>query len=310
MKNNFYIYEVTAYSSESLLLKIKQNKLHILEFKKIDEFVYHITIDVINNLQFKKVFPNARIVKTSGLFFIIKNRLIQKVTIISLICGIAFYIFLSTLLFRININGNNSRISNEIRLILEQNEIRTLKKIPDKNLLEKIKNQIMNDFYEIENVDCSMKGTILNITYYLKEKENHHYQELGKYYAKKTGMIKYVDIERGNFLYSTNQYVKEGALLIDDYLYLNNNSIYIGAYGKVYANTWSTVSLKIDSFGFEKAEAYAYLTNQARYNISKTFTSDEKIENESILNFIFNETFAEIKIHYTLLENIAILQKN
>lgn len=309
MKNSYYIYEIRAYSSESLIKKIKDNHLYVQELKKITDFTYHLKINVNQSSKLQKIFPDAKIVKTNGLYFIIKNRLIQKVTLISLVIGIAFFIFLSTLLFKININGNNSRLTNEIRLALDEFEIKVMKKIPQKDLLEEFKQKILNDHYEIENLDYSLSGTVLNITYYLKEKENHHYQELGKYYAKKSGMIVFVDIERGNFLYGTNQYVKEGALLIDDYLYLNDKSIYIGAYGKVYANTWTTVSLKISTEGMEEAEAYAELTKRARYNIAKNFTSDEKIEKETILNFIFNKKTAEIKIHYTLLENIAILQK-
>ena len=61
----------------------------------------------------------------------------------------------------------------------------------------------------------------------LKEKEIKHYQQFGKYYAKKDGMIKYTDIECGNYLFSSNQYVKQGELLIDDYLYINDKSICI-----------------------------------------------------------------------------------
>ena len=59
----------------------------------------------------------------------------------------------------------------------------------------------------------------------------------------------------------------------------------------------------------EESEIDSYFVNRARYLIAKEFTSDEKIENEMILNFNYNNDYSSIKIHYTLLENIAFLKK-
>ena len=59
--NNYYIYEVKAYSTESLIINIKQNRIRVLELKKIDEYTYHLKIDVKDNLKFKKVFYGAKI---------------------------------------------------------------------------------------------------------------------------------------------------------------------------------------------------------------------------------------------------------
>ena len=120
-------------------------------------------------------------------------------------------------------------------------------------------------------------------------------------------MIKYADIECGNYLFSSNQYVKQGELLIDDYLYVNDKSIYLGGYGKVYAYTWSMINLKIKTNSYSEVDAYTYLVDKARYSLCKKFTDDEKIEEEYILAFSYQKDYSSIKIHYTLLENIAIL---
>ena len=90
---------------------------------------------------------------------------------------------------------------------------------------------------------------------------------------------------------------------------VNDKQIYIGAFGKVYANTWQTIELKEQTNNREESEIYSYFVNKARYLIAKEFTSDEKIENEMILNFNYNNDNSSIKIHYTLLENIAFLKK-
>ena len=306
--NNYYIYEVNAYSIESLIIKIKQNKIKVLELKKIDDYIYHLKISFKDNLKFKKVFLDAKLLKTQGLLFILKNRLIQKITLISLLISIFYYCFLSTLLSKINIYGNNSLINEEIKITLDNLNIKTMKKIPSEDILFDFKNKFLQTHYEIENLEYKIRGTILNVTYYLKEKENNHFQNIGKYYAKKSGIIKYVDIEMGNFLYHTNDYVKKDSLLIDDYLYLNDKKIYIGAFGKVYANTWQTIEFKEKTNNREESEIYYFFINKARYLIAKEFTDDEKIENEMILNFNYNNDYSSIKVHYTLLENIAFIK--
>lgn len=310
MKNNSYlIYEVSSYSSEHLLRQIRENKLSLLSLTKVDEYLYHLKIDVGTHRSFLKVFPNAKLVSSRGFYFLVRNRLIQKVTLIALCCGVGFFVFLNTLTYRVTVNGSNQRITSAIYSKLEKNEIRAMKRLPSEEKLEKIRKELLLENEEIENIDCSVRGTTVTLTYYLKEKENHHYMELGKYYAKKNGMIAYADIERGNFLYAPNQYVKEGSLLIDDYLHLEDKSVYVGAFGKVYAHTWSTVELSIVSSGMEESEAYASLTEKARFSLAKSFVDDEKIENEQILNFTYGDTKSSIRIHYTLLENIAVLKK-
>lgn len=308
--NNYYICEIVDYSTEHILNKIKDDKIYVLQFKKLDNYLYHLKVDIKNYQKLLKVFPNLKVIHTHGLFFIIKNRLIQKITIISLIIGTIFFVFLSHLIYKVEIYGNNSRITNNISLILKENKIDKYQFIPNDSKMEEIKNLIMQENIEIENIDFQTTGTIVKVVYYLKEKENKHYVEYGKYYAKKDGVIAYIDIEAGNFLFSTNDYVKKGELLIDDYLHVDDKSIYLGGYGKVYAYTWVIVELSLTTSSYLEADIYTKLCMDARYNVSKNFSDDEKIEKENILSFKYDKDKSYIKIHYTLLENIAILQKN
>lgn len=309
MVSNYYIIEVVDYSSEHILSKIKDNRIKVELFQKIDDYIFHLTIDVKQYSRLVKVFPNCKIVYTRGLFFIIKNRLVQKVTVFSMAVGILFFVFLSTLIFRVEVKGNNQRITDNIYQKLDDYDIVSYKKIPNDDVLYEVKESILNENSEIESVDYSVQGTIIVFTYFLKEKENVHFAEYGKYYAKKDGIICYVDIECGNFLYSTNDYVKHGSLLIDDYVHINDKSLYVGGYGKVYAYTWSIVELSVETNGLERAEVYSLMVSNARYGVSKDFSSSERIEKENVLLFSYNESVSIIKIHYSLIENIAFLQK-
>lgn len=308
MKNEC-IYEIVSYSTESMILKFKENKIKINYLEKIDDYVYHISINPIYEKKILTLYKDARLIYSKGIFFIIKKRLIQKITLAAILISLVYFIFLENRLYKINIYGNNTRINSEITIVLNQNNIYKNMKIPDDLCIKKVKNIILDRFDEIESVDINVKGTILNLRYYLKEKENHHELVIGKYVASKNGVIAYGSIEKGNYLCYTNQYVKKGDILIDDYLYINDKKIYVGAYGKVYAYTWSIIELKINSSGYEDSELYSKLITDARYHIMIDFEENEKVVNEQILSFYNENGVGYLKVHYTLFENIAEIVK-
>ena len=304
MKNEC-IYKVVSYSIDNLTRNLKNNNLKVNNLEKIDEYIYHISIHPLYEKKLLEIYKDAELIHCSGLFFILKRRLIQKITLISILLSFIYFIYLNNLIYKINIYGNNLRINDEIRLVLNENKINENEKKPNKNSLKDIKKIILNKYDEIENVDIEIKGSIFNLRYYLKEKENNHTQIIGKYVAIKDGIIAYASIEKGNYLCYSNQYVKKGDILIDDYLYINDKKIYVGAYGKVYAYTWSIIELTLNSKGYDDAEVYSKMISDARYKISIEFEEFEKIVKENVLSFNIQNNRAYMKIHYTVFENIA-----
>lgn len=304
MKNEC-IYKVVTYSINNLSSKLQTNKIKVNYLEKIDEFIYYISISPIYEKKLLELYPDAELKHTKGIFFIFKKRIVQKVTFISILLSFIYFIYLNNQIYRINIYGNNLRFNEEIRIVLNNNNIYENKKKPDSNHLKEVKKIILNKYQEIENIDIEIKGTILNLRYFLKEKENIHTQNIGKYVASKDGLIAYASIEKGNYLCYTNQYVKKGDILIDDYLYVNDKKIYVGAFGKVYAYTWSILELTLNSKGYEDSELYSKMIADARYNISLDFEQEEKIVNENILSFKNLNDVGYLKVHYTVFENIA-----
>lgn len=307
--NSYSIIEICTYSSENLIKVLKKNKIYVHRIEHIDQFIFHIKIHPRGIKKVLKVYPNAKIIYQNGLFFIINNLLKKKITIIAMVVALVFFTYLNTLIYNINIYGSNTRITNSISLILKKNNISRFKTKPSLNKLEQIKEVILLENAEVENIDCSIVGSTVILKYFLKEKETVLDNENGKYYAKKDGIISYVDVVKGNCLFKHNDYVKKGELIIDDYLHLNDKDIYIGARGKVYAYTWSLVEIKIATKKVDEAEVFSKLLTEARYQVSRNFTDKEYIENENVLAFVHNQEYSYLKIHFTLLENIAILQK-
>ena len=112
----------------NILKKLK--KIKVSKLKKIDTYLYEVTINIIYHKEFKKLFPDAKLVKKKGIYFLIKEKLLKKLTIISLLIGLIFYLFLLSLIYRVDIKGNNQRINENILMVLNENKIYKYQKIP------------------------------------------------------------------------------------------------------------------------------------------------------------------------------------
>jgi len=305
--NSYAIVQIKSFSSENLINRLKENKIEVIEFTKTAEYTFTLKLNPKNLRKVKKVFKDYKIIKKHGIFFIIKKQLIKKISLISLIIGIGCFCYLNTLIYKIKIKGNNLSINNNITMILNENGVSHFKKKPTIEKLENIKSMILSNINEIENVDIKIIGTTIDLTYYLKEKETLLQEVDGKYYAAKDGIVSYVDVKRGNCLIKHNDYIKKGDLLIDDHIALEDKSVYVGGYGKVYAYTWTLFEMKIEHYSLNEVDSFSYLIDKAHYQISKNFTDKEYIVDENVLNYNYDQTYAEIKVHFTTLENLAIL---
>ncbi len=304
---SYVIIEVRTFSIDNLISKIRNNKIVIDKLTHIDDFIFHLRFHPKYLKKIKVIFPDYKIIHEHGLYYIIKHQLIKKTTIIALVISGLFFMYLNTLIYEVRINGKNEQLSDNIRYILENANIKRYKKKPSLATLDELKNEILSYYNEIENIDFYMTGNLVSLTYFLKEKEDIIDNSNGKYYAKKDGIVSYVDVARGNCLYEHNDYVKKGQLLIDDYVHINDKDIYVGGQGKVYAFTWSLVELKKKYIGTD-TDAFSYLLQEARFQVSKQFSEKEYIDKENVLSFTYQDSMAYLKVHFTLLENIAILQ--
>lgn len=305
--NSYAIVQIRSFSSENIINRLKENKIEVIEFCKTEEYTFTLKLNPKNLKKVKKTFKDCKIIKKHGIFFAIKNQLVKKISLISMIIGIGFFCYLNTLIYKIEIKGNNLSINNNIMMILKENGIAHFKKKPTNEKLDNIKAMILLNLTDIENIDIKIVGTTIDLTYYLKEKQTIIQEIDGKYYASKDGIVSYVDVKRGNCLIKHNDYIKKGDLLIDDHITLEDKSIYIGGYGKIYAYTWTLFEMKIEHYSLSEADSFSYLIDKAHYQVSKNFTDKEYIVDENVLNYYYDQTYAEIKVHFTTLENLAIL---
>lgn len=301
----YFIYQVKSYSSENLIHKLNDGKIVCRAIDKIEDYTYQIKIHLSYNKKFLKLFKDAILIEKHGLLFDVFNMFCSWSSIISLIISIISFCFFNTRIFKVDIYGKNPNLSTILERELYEYNIKKYSKIPNFSQLLDIKNNIINKHDDIESMELISVGTSIQLKYFLKEDEVLKDSINQKYYASKSGIIKSSNIERGNFLFSINDYVKKGELLIDDYIYINDKSIYVGGYGKVYAYTWSIVEINQASTYDQYINNFNELLNKSRYEISKSFSEEEYIYNESILINKYENNMLYLKIHYTCVENIA-----
>ncbi len=301
-----YLVQVTYYSQCTLLNYFKQNKIKIYNFDIIDTYTFTFEVSSKDYKYLSMHINNLVLIKKRGIFPFLYKQLFKRVTILASVLALILFSFLSTLLMKININGTNEKINQEISSYLDTKSIKLYRIKPSINELKKIKDEyFLDNLNTFESIEFIMKGNALYVSYTLKKKELIIEEKHGKMIAKKDGVIDKILISSGNVLVKEFQFVKKGELLVDDYLYYKDSAIYVGTRGLIYAYTYETILVSIYYEG-DKDDQFIYLLDEARRKVALDFKDEEHIEKEVINDFYSYQNNIYLSISYTLYENIVI----
>ena len=86
-----------------------------------------------------------------------------------------------------------------------------------------------------------------------------------------------------------------------------NEDIYVGTLGSVYAYTWYIVDsyINIDADNYDETQVFLNLLFRAKEEVSKNLTENEYIYKESVLLFEKNGKIVTMKVHFTCVEDIT-----
>jgi len=121
-------------------------------------------------------------------------------------------------------------------------------------------------------------------------------------------VIKKIMVEHGQKMIQVNDYVKKGDLLISAYINVNDTKqIELFTKAKVYAYTWKIIEYKCDTGIREESEILSYFLSECDRKALED-TNEGTIDERNILSFKYGINSSYIKLHYQLIENIAIEQ--
>ena len=217
------------------LNSISYREVHVIlsysEYKKLLELksIYEITI--LENLGSRKIEEN---IKKNGILLLF------------MVLGLFIIIFLSNMIFSIDIIHQDSEIRKLLSSELKKYGVVKYALKKDYEELENIENRILESNKDrLEWIEISVYGTkyIVRVEERKvnKEESSYQYQSI---VSKKDAVIVRIDAVSGEKVKSVNEYVKTGDVVISGYIMKPDNSkVPTKAMGDVYGEVWYEVNV-------------------------------------------------------------------
>lgn len=226
IKKNIKIYDLIIINYKEAIIKIKYEDYVWLEKNKT---IYEI--EKMNNY---------------GTLWLIEHFKKYYIFMFFIMFGLVTLFFLSNVIFDIEVVHSNSEVRNLIYKELKRNGIDKYIIKKSYSELEGIEENILNNNQtKIEWIEINRSGTKYIVRVEERKindkKEEILYQDV---IAKKSGVITKVIASSGEIVKNTNDYVKEGDVVISGSIVLPNNTKSLTkAMGRVYAEVWYVVDI-------------------------------------------------------------------
>lgn len=309
MFKSYDVYVIRIYSPQKALNLLKEKKIVVRDFKKTSEYTYEFKVEPKYKKEIIKCFSEAVLIKRYGPRSVVYNLIKKKTTIISLVIALILFFVASTRIYRIDITGGNEKIDSQIRQKLTENNINRYKLLPSNSALKTLQNKLEKELIsDIEFLEIRKTGLVIEVKYE-KRREPIVLPQLKKnLIASKDGVVKQIMVEHGQKLIQVNDFVRKGDLLISAYVNVNDSKlIELFTKGKVYAYTWKIIELKCDTGVREESEMLSYFFDECD-RLALEDTIEGSIDERNLLTFKYGINSSYIKIHYQLIENIAVEQ--
>ena len=228
--------------------------------------------------------------------FINKN----KVLFISLIINLFILVFLSNVIFSVEIKHESSEVRNLVITELKKYNIKkyTLKK--NYTELDSIKNKILdNNKDKIEWIEINTSGCKYVVKVVMR-KLNSNNKDDGIYniVSNSNAVIKKIVAENGSIVREVNEYVNKGDILISSEIKLNDEiKGYKSAKGVVYGEVWYKMHVIMPYIYMNRTRTGKSLTNYSVNFFNKSLIIGKKFKNSEIdKHIIFSNNIIPISI--------------
>ena len=275
MNKSHLVVRIHSYSSLAILDNLKLHNIVVYNFKHVDDYDFVFEVDLYNEKKIKKIYPDCQIINRQGIFGRIKNCLINKITLIALIISLMFFFDFNSRISNVNIIGTNTRLNELIYARSQELGLTKYARIPKFQYLVDVENILKKEYIDdIDFVEVRQNGTIIKIKYQTRQDSVDVPEKNNSLIARKNGLIPH-------------------------------NVIHIGAYGQVYAKTWTIIELN-DKSTNDEADTFFNAMQKAKATMCAGFTLEEKILEEKVLKYQYQSNKFYLKVHFTCLENIGI----
>lgn len=247
--NNIVVVNIKSKNIDRLLNNIYKSNIEIFNltrdnYKELNIEIYESDLDKIKKFS---VLNKVKIISYKGKSKIIRSINKNKVVFMSLFIGLIFLMFLSNVIFSIEVVHSSNKLKNLIYSELNKNGIHKYQFKKSFNDLERIKNKILEENKDsIEWLEIITSGTKYIIK--CEDRKINEYSNDYKYQdiiAKKDAVIKKIVATNGVKVKNVNDYVKKGDTVISGSIYLNDAiKGYVKATGTIYGEVWYKLSIE------------------------------------------------------------------
>lgn len=301
MKNNFLNkmtnkikLNIKGKNIERFIKRLKSNNIDLLKIEKIKYNEINITVykrDYERIIELKTVYD----VNKLDIYGIIKIReviSIYKYIIAFIVLGVFILIFLSNIIFNIEVIHTDSEVRQFLLKELENYGLKKYKFKKNYDEIQEIKNSILEKYKDkIEWLEIEESGT----TYIVRLEEriipdNVLENEKQNVVAGKSAIIKNIIAENGEVVKNINDYVEKGDIVISGNIYLNETvKDTIRASGRIYGEVWYNVTVEYPYIYSEIKEKDnyqdVYVLKFLNKSLELTFNrfKDKRVEEDIIL---------------------------
>lgn len=285
--------------TNSIILKIKT--------KNITRFLtnlYKLNIDILNvkivnhkeliveiyNCDYDKVCGISILNKVNIIDYRGKNKVKMfinknKVLFISLIINLFILVFLSNVIFSVEVKHESSEVRTLVINELKKYNVKkyTFKKNYTK--LDSIKNKILdNNKDKIEWLEINTSGCKYVVKVVMR-KLNSNNKDEGVYdiVSSSNAVIKRIVADSGLIIREVNEYVNKGDVLISSEIKLNDEiKGYRSASGVIYGEVWYKIHISMPYIYMNKNKTGNYLTNYSINFFDKSLIIGKKFKNSEV----------------------------
>jgi len=292
--------KVTGRKVEYFLKRLMSYKIELLDIKVINskEVILLIYKRDYERLEQLKSIYELEIVNYEGILKLKQIININKFIILFSLLGLAILIFLSNIIFKVEVVHNDKSIRTLLIKELANYEIEPKKLKKSFKEIEKIKKKILEkhrekiEWLEIENIG----------TKYIVKVEERKIIDIKKDYikqnvvAKKSAIIKKVFAKNGVIVKNVDDYVKAGDVIISGEILLNETiKDTIKAEGEIFGEVWYNIKVE-----------YPYIYSEKKMTGKKNNVFAIKFLNKTLELFNFNKYKDKIIDEEILLNHIFL----
>lgn len=228
--------QILGYSPERFLNLCSHQKINLWDLNVKDR-IYEMKISVKDFLRLKPIIrktkTKVKVVERYGFPFFLQKYKTRHFLFSGFLMGILFLLFMSTFVWKIEIDGNIRCSDEEIRRFLKTIDVSEGKSKKDISC-EKIVELMRKNFEDVIWVSASMDGVELKIE--VKENMDRVYEEETKdsppmdIVAEKDGMITSIITSKGKPMVKAGDVVQKGDILVSGSIEILNDAMEVTGY--------------------------------------------------------------------------------